>query len=134
MPGSSAETMTRAPVTPGVSRREQSVGSDVEADVLHSDQGARAGEGDADTHFERDLFVGRPLRAAAESMKGFENLGGRSAGIPGAQVQVSVAAGQRNGFIAAHQLTRHGLKDYFIWITVRDRSTGVPEVTATYLT
>ena len=70
-------------------------------DVLHGDQGARAGEGRAEGDLQRHLLVGRPLRAPAQRGERFQDFRGGRAGIAGAQGDAGVARGQRHRLVAA---------------------------------
>ena len=89
----------------GVGRGEQRVGGDVQADVFHRGDGARAGKGDAERHFQRDLFIGRPLAVPAQFGEAFQDFGGRRAGVTGAERHAGITRGQRNGFVAAQELS-----------------------------
>ena len=104
MPGSSAETTTRAPGTPVVGGGEERIGRHVQPDVLHRHHRRRAAEGRAEGHLEGHLFVGRPFGVAAEGVKVFENLGRGRAGVSGAQGHAGVARRQGHGFISAQEL------------------------------
>jgi hypothetical protein len=76
----------QAAIDIGVGGGEQGVGGDVEAHVLHGHQGAAAGEGHAEAHFQGHLLVGRPLGAAAQMSRdtpGFPWRGCRDSRCPG---------------------------------------------------
>ncbi len=88
-----------------VGRREQRVRRDVEPDVLHRDQRARAGEGGAQRHLHSDLLVRRPLGMPAELVEVFEDLGRRRAGVAGAEPHAGVEGGEGDRLVAAEELS-----------------------------
>ena len=70
-------------VDAGERERHERVGGDVEAHVLHGDDGAHAGQRRAHGGLERDLLVDAPLAVdALEPGGGLDDLGGGSAGVP----------------------------------------------------
>jgi len=73
--------------------------------MFHGCHGTGAGKSRADGDFQGHLFVGRPLAKAAQFGESFENFGRRRAGIARAQGDAGVTRGQRNGFVAAQQLS-----------------------------
>src|SRR5664280_1615286 len=83
--------------------------------MLHRRYGAGAGEGNAQGDFERHFFVGRPLAAAAQFGEALEDFCRRGAGITRAQGDSCVQGGQRNGFVAAEELSCWGCHE---WIAV----------------
>jgi len=87
----------------GIGGGKQGVGGDIDADMLHRHQRPAAGEGDADADFERDLFVWRPLRLAAQRGEGFEDFGGGSSGIAGAEQDPGIEGGECDGFVAGEE-------------------------------
>ena len=66
----------------GIGSGEQRVCSNVDADVLHGGQHARAGRACADAHFNGDLLVDAPFRVHAVHLrKGLKRFSGRRARI-----------------------------------------------------
>ena len=66
----------------GIGGGEQRVRSNVDADVLHGGQHARAGRACADAHFNGDLLVDAPFRVHAVHLrKGLKRFSGRRARI-----------------------------------------------------
>jgi hypothetical protein len=86
---------------PGVRRRKERIGGDVEADVLHRAESARPTEGRADGDFQGDLLVRGPLGMSTQLGEVLQDLRGRRARITGSQGDARVPRGQRDGFVAA---------------------------------
>ncbi len=84
----------------GVGGREQGIGSHVQANVFHGDQGSRIGKADPEPHFQSDLLIRRPLCTASQLGKGLQNLRGGRARIPRAQGDASVARRQSHGLVS----------------------------------
>ena len=91
----------------GVGGGEERVGGDVQPDVLHRDERARAGERGAEPDLERDLLVRRPLRAAAERRERLEDLGRGRAGIAGAEVDAAVPGRGRHRLVTGKKPSFH---------------------------
>ena len=81
------------------------VGRHVKPDVFHGGEGARPGESDAERDFQRDFFIGRPLAAPTQFGEAFEDFSGGRAGVAGAERHAGVTRGQRDGFVAAQELS-----------------------------
>ena len=96
MPGSSAETITSAPVDAGVCRGEERIGRHVQADVFHGGQRAAAGEGHADARPRAPPSRSAPTgRVPPRVGERFQNLRGRRARdsqCPGATPASSAAS------------------------------------------
>ena len=90
-------------VDAGIRNGEEHIGGHIQAHVLHGDQRATLGEGDAHAHFGGHFFVGRPLSPSAEVGKGFQDFGGRRAGVAGAEGDAGVQGRERDGFVAAEE-------------------------------
>jgi hypothetical protein len=88
----------------GQGHRHQRVGSDVHADMLHRAEAARTGHRRAESDFERDLLVDRPL-AVKVGIAGqtFEHLGRRRPRIGGRDAHPRFPHGARHGLVAGHQ-------------------------------
>ena len=87
----------------GIGDREQRVRGHIQADMFHRGQGARAAERGADGDLQGHLLIGGPLGMAAPLRKTLENLGGRRAGIAGAEGHARVPGGEGDGFVSAQQ-------------------------------
>ena len=85
--------------------RKQHIGRDIDANVFHRHQSARAAKGRAHADFKGDFFVRRPLRLAAEQGKGLENLGRWRSRIPRAKQYTSIQGGQGDGFVTGNERT-----------------------------
>ena len=96
----------QSPVQPNGGHGEQGVRGNIQPDVLHGDNGALAGKGDANRHFQRHFLVGRPLRSSAESFEGFQYFRGGSAGIAGSERHVGVEGSHGYRLVTAQQRQR----------------------------
>ena len=91
------------------------VGGDVEPDVLHRDQCALAGVGDAYALLQRDLLVGRPQAADGEArplrvgLDGLEDLRRRRSRIRVGGADAGVDRPSRNGLVSQQYFVRHGI-------------------------
>ena len=101
---------------PRVSDTEQRIGRDIDPHVLHRDERARPGIGDADADFERDFFIRRPLSFAANLREGFEDFRGGSSGITGAQRHATMFCRERDGCVAAEKLSIGGFHCDCDWL------------------
>ena len=91
----------QAPVDAGVGEREERVGSDVDADVLHGHQGPRADERRAYADLKGYLLISGPGRVDLLVADGvFQYLGGRGAGIGTGDFDPCLVGAPGNGFVA----------------------------------
>ena len=98
----------QAAANAGVRQREERIGGDVEADVLHGDERRGAGQRDAGGDLERDLLVGRPLGVdAGERAEALEDLRRRRAGIAHADRGTGFPGTLRDRFVSRQQHSTH---------------------------
>jgi hypothetical protein len=103
----------------GQRHRHQRVGRDVHADVLHGAETPRSGHRGAESDFERDFLVDRPLgvdiRIGGDA---FEHLGGRRSRIGRRHAYARFPDGTRDRLVTGHQKPApggHGLARYLCW-------------------
>ncbi len=91
------------PVEADIGHGKQWVGSHVQADMLHGDERALAGKGDADSNLKRNFFVGRPLGFAAQFFEGFQYFCRGSAGVSGTELHPGIQGGHGDRLVTAEQ-------------------------------
>ena len=112
----------------GVGGGEERVRGDVQADVFHGGQGARAPEGGAERHFERDLFVGRPLRRGRPSSEKRSRISVE--GVPGYPAPSATPACRAASAIASSPLRScrciEDMRSGMVWSLMRPSSSIHP--------
>ena len=89
-----------AGVDAGQGERHEGVGRDVQPDVLHGHEGARAGQRGADAGLEGDLLVDAPLDdRPAEAGERLDDLGRRRARITAGEAQPGAHRSTGDGFV-----------------------------------
>ena len=93
-----------------VGKRHEGVGGDVEADVLHRDDRARARVGGAGRGLEGNLFVGCPfeVHVVLSFREIFEDLGRGGSGIAEGGGDARFPGAARDGFVAGQKSFHYG--------------------------
>jgi len=88
----------------GVAHRENRIGCDVDADMLHHSQRSRPAKSCTDGDFHRHFFIGGPLRVNTVVFCEFlEDFRAGSPRITGAESRAAFKSASGNGLVSRHQ-------------------------------